>query len=75
MKRAPPPASFWHATLGSENLIILITIPSWEIHQLSWVGRGGHHLKYGREGANKGKSLCLPIKRKRMKSSNQSYKR
>lgn len=40
MKRAPPPASFWHATLGSENLIILITIPSWEIHQLSWVGRG-----------------------------------
>lgn len=36
---------------------------------------GGHHLKYGREGANKGKSLCLPIKRKRMKSSNQSYKR
>lgn len=40
MKRAPPPASFWHATLGSENLIILITIPSWEIHQLSRVGRG-----------------------------------
>lgn len=36
---------------------------------------GGHHLKYGREGANKGKSLCLPIKRKRMKSSNQNYKR
>lgn len=75
MKRAPPPASFWHATLGSENLIILITVPSWEIHQfMGW--EGGHHLwKYGREGANKGKSLCLPIKRKRMKSSNQSYKR
>lgn len=55
--------SFWHATLASENLIILITIPLWETHQLSRF-RGGTPFKNVEDWEHlptKGKSLGSPL--------------
>lgn len=73
-KHAPPRPGMLHLLL--KNLIILITVPLWEIHQLSWFGRGQRLKKRGGLGTppNKRKESLIAITRQSLELSNRRHK-